>query len=58
MKKSDFKYWNSLTDKGKELHLRKIEKEMGIEEGTIRLCLPYWERLSDKENTTQPVCLK
>jgi len=48
-KVKDLKYCDILTGEGKELHLRKIEKELDIEAGSIRLCFPYWERLPDKE---------
>jgi len=47
--KNNFDYWNSLTIKQKEKHLRQKEKELGLKEGCIGLALPFFERLSDEE---------
>jgi len=48
MKKS-LDYWNNLTIEQKEKHIRQKEKDLGLEEGSISLAQPFFERLSDEE---------
>ena len=48
-KENNLDYWNSLTIKQKEKQLRKKEKELGLPEGSIKLCQPYFERISEKD---------
>jgi len=48
MKRDEHDYWDSLTAEQKEKHLLEKEKELGLPEGCIKLCQPYFERRQGK----------
>ena len=43
-KSNDATWYNGLTDEEKKAHKAKIEKELGLPEGSLVLAEPFWEK--------------